>query len=100
MTNRPIDCSGVTPSYSLIDVLKMRTDGTASPLGAQATAPVLLDGSWWAIHKTEPSRRYRLIQIPAVIERLNELARKLAAMPATVEHTDARAQLLDRAGDA
>jgi|SRR5450755_534870 hypothetical protein len=75
-------------SYGIEEMLRLRGDGTATALLPDATSPVLVAGSWWAVHETDPTGRYRPVQMPAATEQLNEMAGRLVAASAALAALD------------
>jgi hypothetical protein len=75
-------------SYGIEEMLQLRRGGTATALLPDATSPVLLAGSWWAVHETDPTGRYRPVQMPGATEQLDELAGRLAAASAALAALD------------
>ena len=79
---------GRPTSYGSQDMLRLRGDGTATALLPDVTSPVLLAGSWWAVHKTDPTGRYRPVQMPGATEQLDEMAGRLADASAALAALD------------
>ena len=75
-------------SYGIEEMLRLRGDGTATALLPDVTSPVLLAGSWWAVHETDPTGRYRPVQMPGATEQLDEMAGRLADASAALAALD------------
>ena len=75
-------------SYGIEEMLRLRGAGTVTALLPDATSPVLLAGSWWAVHETDPTGRYRPVQMPGATEQLDEMAVRLANASAAISALD------------
>ena len=75
-------------SYGIEEMLRLRGDGTATALLPDVTSPVLLGGSWWAVHEADPTGHYRPVRMPAATEQLDEMAGRLAAASAALAALD------------
>ena len=75
-------------SYRTQEMLRLRGDGTATALLPDVTSPVQLAGSWWAVHETDPTGRYRPVRMPGATEQLDEMAGRLADASAALAALD------------
>ena len=75
-------------SYGIEEMLRLRGDGTATALLPDVTSPVLLAGTWWAVHEADPTGHYRPVRMPAATEQLAEMAGRLAAASAALTALD------------
>ena len=87
MTDQHTD-RGRPTSYGVEEMLRLRGAGTATALLPDATSPVLLGGSWWAVHDTDPTGRYRQVQMPGATQQLDDMASRLAAASAALAALD------------